>query len=92
MAKNFSEKAKLPKICPSFGGSMPEAKIKQCLLTPPSNSKGIMLTIAITQQNNPFEIESAILGMVKKFCILIIMRQGIYCIFIMTREGIYMLK
>ena len=25
LAKEFSEKAKLPEICPSFGGSMPEA-------------------------------------------------------------------
>ena len=33
--EKFSEKAKLPKICLSFGGSMPEGKFKQCPLTPP---------------------------------------------------------
>ena len=31
-----SEKAKLPKICLSFSGSMPEAQIKQCPLTLPN--------------------------------------------------------
>ena len=31
----FSEIAKLPEICLSFGGSMPEGQIKQCPLTPP---------------------------------------------------------
>ena len=31
--RNISEKAKLPKICLSFGGSMPEGQIKQCPLT-----------------------------------------------------------
>ena len=36
LAKIFSEKAKLPKLCLSFGGSMPEAQIKQCPLTPPN--------------------------------------------------------
>ena len=30
-----SEKAKLPKICLSFGGSMPIAQIKMCHLFPP---------------------------------------------------------
>ena len=34
--KKNSEKAKLPKICLSFSGSMPEGKFKQCPLTPPS--------------------------------------------------------
>ena len=30
--KKYSVKAKHPRICPSFGGSMPEAQIKQCPL------------------------------------------------------------
>ena len=37
---NKSEKAKLPKICLSFGGSMPEAQTKRCPLTPsPTRAK-----------------------------------------------------
>ena len=32
--KKNSEKAKHPQICLSLGGSMPEAQIKQCPLTP----------------------------------------------------------
>ena len=36
LAKKNSEKAKLPQICISFGGSMPIAQIKRCHLTPPS--------------------------------------------------------
>ena len=36
LTENFSEKAKLPKICLSFGGSMPEGQFKKCPLTPPS--------------------------------------------------------
>ena len=35
----FSEKAKHPKICLSFGGCMPEAQIKQCPLTPSPTSR-----------------------------------------------------
>ena len=35
LAKKNSEKAKLPKICISFGGSMPIAQIKRCHLSPP---------------------------------------------------------
>ena len=34
MTKKNSGKAKHPKICLSFGGSMPDAQIKQCPLTP----------------------------------------------------------
>jgi len=34
--EKISKKAKLPKICLSFGGSMPEGQFKQCPLTPPS--------------------------------------------------------
>ena len=34
LAKKNSEKAKHPKICVSFGGSMPIAQIKRCHLTP----------------------------------------------------------
>ena len=34
MTKKYSLKAKHPRICPSLGGSMPEAQIKQCPLRP----------------------------------------------------------
>ena len=39
----FSEKAKHPKICLSLGGSMPEAQIKQCPLTPSPTSMHVNL-------------------------------------------------
>ena len=41
-AKKNSEKAKLPQICISFGGSMPIAQIKRFHLTPPSINTVIM--------------------------------------------------
>ena len=48
LTKFFSEKAKHPKICLSFCGSMPEAQIKRCHLTPsPTKWEGIMQTPSI---------------------------------------------
>ena len=41
LMKKNSEKAKLPKICISFGGSMPIAQIKSGHLTPSPNRRGI---------------------------------------------------
>ena len=34
-AKKYSKKAKHPRICPSFGGNMPEAQTEKGLLGPP---------------------------------------------------------
>ena len=42
LTKYFSEKAKHPKICLSLGGSMPEAQIKQCPLTPSPIYEGVI--------------------------------------------------
>ena len=40
-----SEKAKYPKICLSFGVSMPEAQIKRCPLTPSHNLKAKLFVL-----------------------------------------------
>ena len=50
MKKFFSEKAKDPKICLSLGGSMPEAQIKQCPLTPSPNSVVVVARLATVKE------------------------------------------
>ena len=46
--KKLSEKAKHPKICLSLGGSIPEAQIKQCPLTPsPKNGPNLIAATAL---------------------------------------------